>query len=61
MDSYRFVDSALYKTPGSQHLDHPNFRFRLYSQLRRLRSSLHPDRRRESAIGRVGFSEPFAF
>jgi hypothetical protein len=55
-DSYRFADSALYKAPGSQHQTHPNFR--LCSQLRRHRSSLHPDRRRASALGRAGLRNP---
>jgi hypothetical protein len=55
-DSYRFAGSALYKAPDSQHQTHPNFCLCL--QLRRHRSSLHPDRRRASAIGRGGLRNP---
>jgi hypothetical protein len=55
-----FADSALQKAHGSQHPDHPSFRFRLCSQLRRLQfSSSQPqtyicDRESRSP-------EPFAF
>jgi hypothetical protein len=36
----------------------PELGFRLCSQLRLHRSSLHPEHRRASAIGRVGLSNP---